>query len=71
MQLSATIATFCVFMVEALLHYNIGVNHNKDEQFRMHIPKMKDIGRIALIVAFFAIINGFIIGLLHSRIKHG
>ncbi len=71
MQLTATIATFCVFMVEALLHYNIGVNHDKKNRFHIQIPEFDDLLHIAVIVAIFAVVNGFIIGLLHSRIKHG
>lgn len=64
MQLLVTVATFCVFLVEALFHYNIGVNgHSK--QYHIVIPKLGHFLEIALVVAIFSIINGFVIRYLH------
>lgn len=45
-----------VFIAEAMIHYNIGVNKGKDK-FKLEFPKGKELIRIVGVVAIAAIIS--------------
>jgi hypothetical protein len=51
---SITLTTFAVFMVEGIIHYNMG----KDSKT---LPSKEELFRIAMIVGVFSIINGMIL----------
>lgn len=54
------LVTFGVFMAEAILHYNIGVNSGRKEK-NIQFPPTKDLLQIGLVVGAFSILNGLII----------
>jgi len=54
------LVTFGVFMTEAFLHYNVGVNSGREEK-KIQFPPTKDLLQIGLIVGGFSILNGYII----------
>ncbi len=59
------LVTFSVFMTEAIIHYNIGVNgHNKTKKFIF--PPKDDLIKSAIITALFSFLNGVIV---HKLIK--
>tara|TARA_R110001592_G_scaffold20489_16_gene83117 strand:- start:178 stop:393 length:216 start_codon:yes stop_codon:yes gene_type:complete len=52
--------TFGLFMIEAILHYNMGVKKdNPNEKFTF--PDNKELGKLALVVGIFSVMNGVII----------
>ena len=62
MHLLVTIVTFMVFFIEAMLHYNIGINRGKSLiNFSLQFPAFNDLFKIISILAFFSIINGVIV----------
>ena len=60
---AATIATFGLFMAEAVIHYNMGV-HKADGKKGFVLPPAKDFIKLAAIVGVFSIVNGVIVGKL-------
>jgi hypothetical protein len=58
--------TFVVFFVEAMLHYNIGVNSGNNK-FYVQFPGYKDFFRIIVVLGFFSFMNGFIINYTNNR----
>lgn len=52
--------TFAVFMVEAIIHYNLGAKSENPQQ-HLGLPKSKDLMRLAIIVSVFALINAKLI----------
>ena len=59
------LVTFSVFMTEALIHYNIGVNgHTKTKKFIL--PPKDDLIKSAIVTAIFSALNGIII---HRLVK--
>lgn len=52
--------TFAVFMVEAILHYNLGAKSENPTQ-HLGLPKGNDLIRLAIIVAVFSTINAKLI----------
>jgi len=58
--------TFVVFFVEAMLHYNIGVNSGKNK-FYVQFPGYKDFFRIIVVLGFFSFMNAFIISYTNNR----
>jgi hypothetical protein len=48
--------TGSVFMAEALIHYNIGVNKEKKD-IKLEFPPTKELVRIAGVVLLFSIIS--------------
>ena len=54
------IITFVVFFVEAMLHYNIGVNSG-NKKFYVQFPGYKDFFRIIIVLGFFSFMNGCIV----------
>lgn len=52
--------TFGVFMTEAIIHYNLGVNKDASEK-RFYFPPTKDFVKLALVVGAFSVINGIVI----------
>jgi hypothetical protein len=51
------IVTFILFFTEALLHYNYG----KDKNSKFHIPENKILFQIIITVAFFSLLNSYIL----------
>tara|TARA_R110001592_G_scaffold251909_1_gene514598 strand:+ start:243 stop:446 length:204 start_codon:yes stop_codon:yes gene_type:complete len=49
-----------VFLVEALIHYNIGVNKEK-ETFKLELPPTKEFLKIAGVVLVFSVLSEKII----------
>ena len=56
----ATGVTFAVFMAEAMIHYNIGVQKNDPEK-KIVFPPSNDLLKIIGTVAFFSFLNGYLI----------
>jgi len=48
--------TAVVFLTEAIIHYNIGVNKGK-ETFKFELPPTKEFVRVAGVVLVFSIIS--------------
>ena len=48
--------TFAVFMTEAIIHYNVGVNKDKVQK-KFILPPTKDFVKLAVVVGIFSIIN--------------
>ena len=55
--------TFGVFMTEAILHYNMGENSDKENK-KFKFPPTKDFIKLGVVVGIFSIVNGIIIGKL-------
>ena len=54
------LVTFSVFMVEAIIHYNLGVNgHAKTKKFV--IPPKDDLIKSAIVTGIFSALNGIIV----------
>jgi hypothetical protein len=59
------LVTFSVFMTEAIIHYNIGVNgHKKTKKFIL--PPKDDLIKSVIVTAIFSALNGIII---HRLVK--
>lgn len=54
------IITFVLFMIEAVLHYNLGAK-SENPNHRMALPPNKQLLQLALMVGIFSFINGKII----------
>jgi hypothetical protein len=52
--------TFCVFFIEAMLHFLIGHNSN-NKNFEFKLPKLRDFARIITVLTFFSFLNGFVV----------
>ena len=59
------LVTFGVFMTEAIIHYNQGLNHDKKVK-KYVMPKGGDLARLMLTVGLFSVITSEI---THSIIK--
>lgn len=55
--------TFCVFFLEAFLHYNIGKT-NGNSLISLHVPTWQETLKIAMIVGVFSYINAALIQVL-------
>jgi hypothetical protein len=57
------LTTFGLFMVEAIMHYNLGKNDCKCEEKkpRGFIPPIKSLIDVAVIVGVFSVVNGVIL----------
>lgn len=57
--------TFALFMIEAILHYNMGKNYTKnngeDEKGDFQLPDKKELLKLSLVVGIFSVMNGVII----------
>jgi|TARA_R100000908_G_scaffold65169_1_gene52439 hypothetical protein len=56
--------TFVLFMTEAIMHFNMGQNykkHKKEDIDTFKLPDTKELGKLALVVGIFSIMNGVII----------
>lgn len=57
--------TFVLFMTEAIIHFNMGQNYDKEQNgekpLPFHFPDSKEFGKLALVVAIFSVMNGVII----------
>lgn len=51
------IVTFCLFTIEALLHYN----HGKDDKSKFHLPDKEKLVDILITVFIFSFLNSRII----------
>lgn len=58
--------TFSMFMVEAIMHYNMGVHKNSDEKDFV-LPPRKDLIKLALITGTFSILNGLVVNELSKK----
>ena len=54
------VTTFALFMTEAIIHYNMGVQADEPKD-KFQIPKGHDLGKLALIVGIFSVMNGVIV----------
>ena len=54
--------TFVIFFIEAMMHYNIGINAGK-KKFNVKFPKLPDLLRILSVLAIFSCMNGYIVSL--------
>ena len=52
-------STFAIFMTEAVIHYNIGKNEDKDFKFKM--PPKNSLLKMAMIVGAFSLLNSIVI----------
>lgn len=67
MQVIVTAVTFCVFLFEALIHYNIGARRSQGKRWWVPIfPALHEVMQIASVVMLFSILNGFILHQLHK-----
>ena len=57
-----TAVTFVIFFVEAMMHYNIGINAGK-KNFYVQFPKLRDLVRILSVLAVFSCLNGYIVSM--------
>ena len=53
-------STLFIFVIEAIIHYNIGRNHLT----RFEMPNLYDIIKIVIVVAFFSLLNTLLISYL-------
>ena len=51
------IVTFCLFSIESLIHYNYG----KEDKSKFHLPNNKTLFQIIITVAFFSLLNSYIL----------
>ena len=57
------LSTFSLFMVEAIMHYNMGKRDTiKKEEKKGFLPPPKSLVRLALVVGVFSVVNSFVIG---------
>lgn len=64
------IITFCLFTIEALLHYNYGKNEETNTKF--HFPHREDMIQIIITVALFSLLNSYILKYLDKHYNiHG
>ncbi len=58
------LTTFSLFMVEAIMHYNLGKDDCKCEEKKKakgFFPPTKSLVELALIVGVFSVINGVVV----------
>lgn len=55
--------TFGVFFAEAMLHYNIGIQH-KDPKAKLQLPPLKQVVEITGVVLLFSVVNAVLISKL-------
>ena len=67
-KLIVPIVTFTLFMTEAFLHYNMGVNKDSDDN-KFVFPSKKDTFKLAVVVGIFSILNGVVIHQVVKTIK--
>lgn len=66
------IITFCLFTAEALFHYNYGKNGDKKKEQNFHLPTKEMMLQIVLTVAFFSLLNSYILKYLAQHYNiHG
>ena len=61
--------TFAVFFIEAMLHYNIGINSG-NRKFYVRFPGYKDFFRIIVVLGFFSFMNGCIVSYTNGMFDH-
>ena len=52
--------TFVLFLLEAIIHYNIGVRSNNDKVEGIKFPQPKELLQIIITVFIFSSLAGFI-----------
>ena len=62
MNYTVAAVTFVIFFVEAMMHYNIGINAGK-KKFSVQFPKLRDLLRILSVLAVFSSLNGYIVSM--------
>ena len=59
--------TFALFMTEAILHYNVGINKDKPvKERKLEIPPPPEFVELSLTVLLFSVVNGTIISILNK-----
>ena len=60
---SIILITFLVFMVEAIIHYNVGKKDTEQgEETQWFLPPNKSLKKLVLLVGVFSIVNAYLIG---------
>ena len=57
--LSSVIVVTFVNLIENLVHYNIGRNHNVYSNIHLHFPNMTEMKKIILVMTMFAVVQYF------------
>ncbi len=63
---TVTLVTFGLFMIEAIMHYNMGANANKEDK-TFTLPPTKDLLKLGVVVGTFSVINGVIINHIKNK----
>jgi len=57
--------TFVLLTTEAIIHFNMGQNYDNEKEGKelapFKLPDSKELGKLALIVGIFSVMNGVII----------
>ena len=65
-----TTVTFVLFLIEALLHFNIGKNdYDKKISLKITLPTKKELACIIAVLAVFSLLNGIISQYLMNFLK--
>ena len=64
--------TFGLFMIEAIMHYNMGKKYTKDNNGKetkvLELPEKNELIKLALIVGVFSVLNGVIINYVKKSV---
>jgi hypothetical protein len=58
------IVTFCLFTIEALLHYNYGYDLATNGELKFKLPEKDDLFKILFTVFIFSLLNSRIVKIL-------
>lgn len=61
--------TFLVFMVEAIMHYNMGYRRSHKNANGFVFPPKNDLLKLAFVVGIFSLLNGFIVKQVTKAVK--
>jgi len=66
----STAVTFCVFFIEGLLHYNIGLNSKRSfSNLTLGFPGGRDFFSMIAVLSIFSTLNGIIISFVTANEK--
>jgi hypothetical protein len=60
------VVTFSLFMVEAIMHYNIGRKEN-DPNYKGFLPPAQSMIKLGAVVGVFSVLNGVIINEMTNK----
>lgn len=63
---TAFVVTFGMFMTEAILHYNLGVHKNSNEE-KFIMPPKKDLIKLAIVTGTFSLLNGIVLSEISKK----